>query len=173
MSCQLLFSLPETLRLSLIELRYTRRRLGGRQPLCGIGVTSRMATICSPAAASARTADSRPEPGPLTFTSTLFMPNWSRAPLAAVMEACCAAYGVPLREPLKPMEPAEDQQTARPSGAVMVTMVLLNVAWMQAKPCGTTRRSRFFLNSFLRLAGFPAAGAAAPSCGSLATAFSL
>ena len=63
---------------------------------------------------------------------------------------------------LKPMEPADDQQTARPSGAVMVTMVLLNVAWMQAMPCGTLRRSRFFLNSFLRLAGF-AAGAAVAS----------
>src|ERR1700694_5576993 len=91
------------------------------------------------------------------------------------MEACCAAYGVPLREPLKPIEPAEDQQTARPSGAVMVTMVLLKVAWMQARPCGTTRRSRFFLNSFLRFAaGFPAAGVAAPpSCASLANSYLL
>src|SRR5579872_3214036 len=91
------------------------------------------------------------------------------------MEACCAAYGVPLREPLKPIEPAEDQQMARPSGAVMVTMVLLKVAWTQARPCGTTRRSRFFLNSFLRREGFPAAApdAAAPSCGSLAKAFPL
>src|SRR5947209_791447 len=71
------------------------------------------------------------------------------------------------------MEPAEDQQTVRPSGAVMVTMVLLKVAWIQARPCGTTRRSRFFLNSFLRFAGFPVAGVTAPSCGSLATAFSL
>src|SRR5438445_11649299 len=68
------------------------------------------------------------------------------------------------------MEPAEDQQTVRPSGAVMVTMVLLKVAWIQARPCGTTRRSRFFLNSFLRFEGFPAAGVAAPSCGSLANA---
>jgi hypothetical protein len=80
---------------------------------------------------------------------------------------------VPLREPLKPMEPAEDQHTARPSGAVMVTIVLLNVAWMQAKPCGTVLRSRFFLNSFLRFVGLPVAGAAVPSCGSLATRSSL
>src|SRR5579863_1161382 len=73
------------------------------------------------------------------------------------------------------MEPADDQHTARPSGAVMVTIVLLKVAWMQARPCGTTRRSRFFLNSFLRLEGFPAAAAPAPSCGfgSLANAFPL
>src|SRR3954466_3912989 len=42
---------------------------------------------------------------------------------------------------------------------------------MQASPCGTTRRSRFFLNSFLRLDGFagPPAVAAPVSCGSLAT----
>ena len=29
-------------------------------------------------------------------------------------------------------------------------IVLLNVAWMCATPCGTMRFSRFFLNSFLR-----------------------
>src|ERR1700687_3716749 len=60
----------------------------------------------SPAAASARTADSRPEPGPFTRTSTLFIPYWSRATPAAASEACCAAYGVALREPLKPIAPA-------------------------------------------------------------------
>src|SRR5580704_490946 len=110
-SCQLLFSLRKKLSSSqslvlsrkfrnactdslLItndlepKTRHTRRRFGGRQPLCGIGVMSRMATMCSPSADSARTADSRPEPGPFTFTSTLFMPNWSRAALAAVSEAC-------------------------------------------------------------------------------------
>src|SRR6266436_1874426 len=95
-SCQLLFSLPKNFLVPVTEdlklkTRHTRRRFGGRQPLCGIGVMSRMATMCSPAAASARTADSRPEPGPFTFTSTLFMPNWSRAALAAVSEACWAA----------------------------------------------------------------------------------
>src|SRR5271163_2895437 len=94
----------------------TRRRFGGRQPLCGIGVTSRIATMCNPAAASARTADSRPEPGPFTRTSTLFTLNWSRAAPAAVSEACCAAYGVPLREPLKPTAPEEEEQITRPSG---------------------------------------------------------
>src|SRR5580700_1191370 len=107
-SCQLLFSLPKTLlanswkpsgpclrragqRPELQILHQTRRRFGGRQPLCGIGVTSRMATMCSPAAANARTADSRPEPGPFTRTSTLFIPYWSRAVPAAASDACCAA----------------------------------------------------------------------------------
>ena len=44
--------------------RQTRRFLGGRQPLCGIGVTSSMLVTFRPPAFSARTADSRPGPGP-------------------------------------------------------------------------------------------------------------
>src|SRR5579863_7203151 len=138
-----------------------------------------MALMCSPDEASARTADSRPAPGPLTRTSTDFIPYWSRATPAAVAAACCAAYGVPLREPLNPTEPAEDQLTARPSGSVSVTIVLLNVAWMQTTPCGTTRFSRFLRNSFLRLeaalapAAGAAPGAAAASLGSFATLVSL
>src|SRR3989454_4713787 len=91
-SCQLLFSLPKTFIIfSHRQFHQTRRRFGGRQPLCGIGVTSRIRTMCSPAAARARTADSRPEPGPFTRTSTLFMPYWARATPAAAREACCAA----------------------------------------------------------------------------------
>src|SRR5881227_3041518 len=57
-----------------------------------------------PAAASARIADSRPDPGPLTRTSTVRTP-WSRAMFAALAAACCAANGVPLRDPRKPSEP--------------------------------------------------------------------
>jgi hypothetical protein len=53
---------------------YTLRRFGGRQPLCGIGVESFMLRTSMPAAANARIADSRPEPGPLTRTSTLRTP---------------------------------------------------------------------------------------------------
>src|SRR3974390_1245702 len=123
----------------MLETDQTRRRLGGRQPLCGIGVTSRIATMCNPAAASARTADSRPEPGPLTFTSTLFIPKVSRAALAHESEACCAAYGVPLREPLNPMEPAEELHSTRPSGSVMVICVLLKEAATCTNACGTHR----------------------------------
>src|SRR5205085_11302352 len=64
----------------------TRRRLGGRQPLCGIGVTSLIDLMSSPDAASARIADSRPAPGPLTFTST------ERTPCSvAICAAFCAA----------------------------------------------------------------------------------
>src|SRR5262249_49852235 len=53
---------------------YTRRRLRARQPLCGSGVTSSIEITRSPAFASARTADSRPEPTPFTSTSTSRMP---------------------------------------------------------------------------------------------------
>src|SRR6266404_6015158 len=132
-----LFSLPQTLKNSLSShtcAAQTLRRLGGRQPLCGIGVTSRITTICNPAAANARTADSRPEPGPFTRTSTLFTPYWSRATPAAASEACCAAYGVPLREPLKPIAPAEDQHITRPSVSVMEICVLLKVAATYTTP---------------------------------------
>src|SRR6185437_13181614 len=52
----------------------TRRRLGGRQPLCGIGVTSRIEVTAKPTACNARNADSRPEPGPLTSISSVRMP---------------------------------------------------------------------------------------------------
>src|SRR5579864_2958545 len=52
----------------------TRRFFGGRHPLCGIGVTSEMLVIFSPQLLSARTADSRPGPGPPTRTSTFFTP---------------------------------------------------------------------------------------------------
>src|SRR5258708_9350902 len=74
-SCQLLFSLPKTLGI-FSHSHQTRRRFGGRQPLCGIGVTSRITTMWSPAAANSRPADSRPEPRPLTRASTLFISSW-------------------------------------------------------------------------------------------------
>src|SRR5207244_1332195 len=48
----------------------TRRRLVGRQPLCGIGVTSRIDFTSMPIVCSARIADSRPDPGPFALTST-------------------------------------------------------------------------------------------------------
>src|SRR5262249_32270134 len=78
-----------------------RRRFGGRPPSCGIGVTSRIAVISSPAACSERMAASRPAPGPRTNTSICFRP-YSIALRAASSEAVCAAKGVLLREPLNP-----------------------------------------------------------------------
>ena len=95
--------------------------------MCGMGVVSLICRTSKPAVASARTADSRPDPGPLTRTSTTLMPD-SLARLAAVREACWAANGVPLREPRKPREPELDQAMTFPFLSVNVMMVLLNVA---------------------------------------------
>ena len=78
-----------------------------------------------PAADRARIADSRPEPGPLTRTSTLRTP-WSRARLAAFMAACWAANGVPLREPRKPSDPELFHEITFPAGSQMVTIGLVD-----------------------------------------------
>src|SRR5699024_5395003 len=95
------------------KLRYTRRRLGGRQPLWGTGVTSRIAVTSRPAACNERIADSRPAPGPLTVTSNDFIPS-SIADFAAASAAICAAKVVDLREPLYPSAPAELQPITLP-----------------------------------------------------------
>src|SRR5262249_17395390 len=125
----------------------TRRRLGGRQPLCGMGVMSRMSVILKPAACKARSADSRPDPGPFTYTATLRMPC-SCAFLAASSAASCAANGVDLREPLNPRTPADDQAMTLPDTSVMVTIVLLNVDWMWAIPDWTFFLTFFFVFGF-------------------------
>src|SRR5579872_2511440 len=111
----------------------TLRRLGGLQPLCGMGVRSRINVILKPVEASARSADSRPDPGPFTKTLSDFIPC-SCALCAASSAANWAANGVDLREPLKPFTPDEDHATTLPETSVMVTMVLLNEAVMCAMP---------------------------------------
>src|ERR1019366_2153472 len=121
----------------------TRRRLGGRHPLCGTGVTSRMRVTLKPTPWSARRALSRPAPGPFTKTATERTPC-SIALRAASSAASCAAKGVLLREPLKPREPALDHATVLPFTSVMVTTGLLNVDWMCAIPV-----EMFFLAFFL------------------------
>src|SRR5579884_3955515 len=103
-----------------------------------------MALIDSPEAWIAVIALSRPEPGPLTFTSTSLTP-YLVAVAAAVSAARCAANGVLLRLPLNPTVPDEAQHSASPLGSVMVTVVLLNVALMWTTARLTLRRVFFFL----------------------------
>src|SRR6185312_11977605 len=104
----------------------TLRRFGGRQPLCGTGVTSWIEPTSRPTACRDRIAVSRPEPGPFTKTSTLRMPcSWARR--AAASAAICAANGVDLRDPLKPTWPALAHEITAPVGSVIETIVLLNV----------------------------------------------
>src|SRR5690349_460554 len=102
-----------------------------------------MSWILKPAAFSARSADSRPAPGPLTNTVTLRTPC-SIAFFAASSAASCAANGVDLREPLKPQVPDDDQASTLPLTSVMLTMVLLKVAEMWAMPVWMFFRTFFF-----------------------------
>src|SRR6185369_9404244 len=142
---------------------YTRRFLGGRHPLCGIGVRSRMERTSRPAVDRARTADSRPAPGPLTFTLTLRTPD-SLALLAAVSDACCAAKGVPLRDPRNPSEPELDHDSTFPTVSVMVMMVLLKDACTCTMPAGTFFFSFFLKDFFLPPLAAVFAGALVAMC---------
>src|SRR5882672_5887442 len=115
----------------------TRRFLGGRHPLWGIGVTSRIERICRPAVASAWIADSRPEPGPCTRTCTRRTPRFI-ASRAACSAATVAANGVDFFEPANPALPEEPQVRALPCMSEIVINVLLNVAVMWAMPSAST-----------------------------------
>lgn len=72
----------------------------------------------------------------------VFMPNSCTMALT-FSAATCAAKGVLLREPRKPEPPAVAQASAFPWRSVIVTIVLLNDAWMWAIPSTT-----FFLTFF-------------------------
>src|SRR5262249_58248866 len=152
----------------------TRRRWGGGQPLCGMGVPPRNAVPARPTACSARSADSRPEPGPRTSISSVRMPC-SIALRPAFSAAIWAANGVDLREPLKPCWPDDDQAMVLPWASVMVTMVLLNEAFTCATPAmmflRSRRRGRAAVVAAAPLVGAGAAGfviIATPSCSLLA-----
>src|SRR5579863_9283624 len=104
----------------------------------------------------ARSADSRPEPGPDTSTSSVRMPC-SEAFFTASSAAIWAANGVDFREPLKPIVPEDDQAMVLPCASVMVIMVLLNVAFTWAMP------DVMFLRSRRRKRGATAGFAISPS----------
>src|SRR5918912_921320 len=108
-----------------------------------MGVTSRMSEILRPAAEIARSADSRPAPGPDTWTVTDFSPC-SIAFAAASPAATCAANGVDLREPLKPRAPADDQLITFPETSAIVIIVLLKDAFMWTPPAAMFFFTRFF-----------------------------
>src|SRR5690348_8398875 len=78
--------------------------------------------------------------------------------LAALLAACCAANGVPLRDPRNPRDPELFHDRTFPAWSEIVTIVLLKDAWMCTTPNETCLRS-FFLKVFF-LPFF--SGAAAP-----------
>ena len=84
-------------------------------------------TILNPLACNARKDVSLPEPGPFTSTSKVFTPN-SEAFAAASSAATWAAYGVDFLDPLKPLDPDEDQDNTFPFLSVIDIIVLLKVA---------------------------------------------
>ena len=88
-----------------------------------MGVTSLMPTTSMPVFWMVRIAVSRPEPGPLTSTSTLRTPC-SIARRATVSAASCAANGVLLREPLKPTFPDEAHAMAQGGDSAQARYIL-------------------------------------------------
>src|SRR5262252_3667907 len=86
--------------------------------------------------------------------------------LAAFDAACCAAKGVPLRDPRNPSDPELFHDRTLPFMSEMVTIVLLKDAWMNATPCGTCLRS-FFLKVFF-LPFFSGAAPVPPAAAGLA-----
>src|SRR5689334_17871588 len=123
----------------------TRLRFRGRTPLWACGLTSFTPRISRPAACSERMAISRPEPGPLTNTSTFCRPC-SMPSRAAASAVTWAANGVDLRDPLKPTAPALFHTITPPSLSVSATSVLLNdvlmCAWPMAMFLRALRRTR-------------------------------
>ena len=96
-----------------------------------------------PAARNARTAASRPPPGPFTRTSMLLNPS-AMASSAAFLADSVAANGVLFREPLNPKVPELHHEMAFPNLSVKVTMVLLKVALTKPIPSGSTFVFFFF-----------------------------
>lgn len=110
--------------------------------MCGWPVMSLVGpTTSKPIEMNVLAAMSRPEPWPLTKISTRRTP-WSIALFAALSAVIWAAYGVLLRLPLKPREPADSQAMTLPSWSVTLTMVLLNELFMCTMPFVTFLRTR-------------------------------
>ena len=123
----------KSLQLCRIML-YTRRRLRGRQPLCGIGVTSRIEVTVKPGrlqgTQSRFTARARSRDFDLQRPHAMlgcFAGAHPRPPSARHKASICAS-------PLKPIVPAEDQEIVLPWASVMVIIVLLNVEFTWATP---------------------------------------
>ena len=119
--------------------RYTRRFFGGRQPLCGSGVTSSIDLMVMPAACNAVIALSRPLPGPLTRTSNSLTPNL--AAFSALAAPPLAGEGRALAASLETAGAGAGPAERVALGIGDRDLVLLNVALMWAMPTVTLRRT--------------------------------
>ena len=90
-------------------------------------MTSEIFVIFSPQPFKALTADSLPDPGPETSTSTSDKPKLI-ACSPALVAAIWAAKGVLFLEPLNPFAPELDQEIVLPYLSVILIIVLLKVA---------------------------------------------
>ncbi len=104
-----------------------RRAFRGLQPLWGIGVTSLIDLTLSPITPSWRIADSRPMPGPFTYTCASRRPACIAFCTAASVTVW-AANGVDFFAPRNSWLPELDHEIAFPLRSVTVTIVLLKVA---------------------------------------------
>ena len=119
----------------------TRRRFGGRTPLCACGVTSVMEPTSSP-------ADLQGADGGLT-TGTRALDEHVDLLQAVLHRLAGGGFsghtsGVRrgLAGALKPTSPPDAQDSTAPDGSVIEMMVLLKVDLMCACPTGTDLRSR-------------------------------
>jgi hypothetical protein len=109
------------------------------------GVTS-IISVSIPPLCKERIADSRPFPGPFTYTFTFFSVQLNSY-FTTIF--CChlgCVWSV-LLEPLKPILPAEDQEITSPFFFVKEMMMLLKVE-IWASPVDSTITLRFFCSCF-------------------------
>jgi len=95
-------------------------------PLCGIGVTSRINSILI--LRITLNATSLPRSGPFIMISACCMP-WSDIIRITFPVIVWAAKGVSLRIPLNPQVLVEEQEITQPRTSVIITIVLLKLAW--------------------------------------------
>src|SRR3989344_257325 len=116
---------------------YTLLGLGGRGPLCGIGLASRRDATVNPCAPeSVRMTESRPDPTPFTTTCSWNGPVfWIFSSTTAV--TFCAAKGVAFFGPENPSDPADAHVITFPDASVTVISVLLYDACTYTCPLST------------------------------------
>jgi hypothetical protein len=111
----------------------TRRRFGGRQPLWAIGVTSRIDVIWKPDGGQRTQRAFAAGAGALHLDLERLDAMLLRL-AARILGGHLRGIGVDLREPLKPIVPADDQEIALPCTSEIRIFVLLKDEFTCATP---------------------------------------